>query len=114
MSSRSWDSHRHGRAAPLKLLRGEVAEPGPTALTGRVLTPLELSLPADRRFSVRHYGQTLMLDHIMVSRGLLARFRMAEIHNELLTDELLAFLSGRREADSYHAPVVAEFDLRED
>jgi hypothetical protein len=24
---------------------------------------------------------------------------------------LVAFFSGRRDADSYHAPVVAEFDL---
>ena len=52
-----------------------------------------------------------MLDHILVSRKLLAGFRHAEIHNELLTDELVAFFSGRRDADSYHAPVVAEFDL---
>lgn len=107
------DLNADGREAPLKILRGEVEETGNAALAGRVLTPLELSLPADRRFSVRHYGQTLMLDHIMVSRGLLARFRKAEIHNELLTDELLAFFSGRRDAESFHAPVVAEFDLRE-
>jgi len=106
------DMNADGREAPLKILRGDVEETGNAALSGRVLTPLELSLPADRRFSVRHYGQTLMLDHIMVSRGLLARFRRAEIHNELLTDELLAFFSGRRDAESYHAPVVAEFDLR--
>lgn len=107
------DLNADGREAPLKILRGEVEETGNAALAGRVLTPLELSLPADRRFSVRHYGHTLMLDHIMVSRGLLAQFRKAEIHNELLTDELLAFFAGRRDADSYHAPVVAEFDLRD-
>jgi len=105
------DMNADGREAPLKILRGEVEETGNAELADRVLTPLELSLPADRRFSVRHYGQSLMLDHIMVSRGLLMRFRKAEIHNELLTDELLAFFSGRRDAESYHAPVVAEFDL---
>lgn len=106
------DMNADGREAPLKILRGEVEETGNAALAGRVLTPLELSLPSDQRFSVRHYGQTLMLDHIMVSRSLLMQFRRAEIHNELLTDELLAYFSGRRDADSYHAPVVAEFDLR--
>jgi endonuclease/exonuclease/phosphatase family metal-dependent hydrolase len=105
------DMNADGREAPLKILRGEVEETGNAALADRVLTPLELSLPAGQRFSVRHYGQTLMLDHIMVSRGLLGCFRQAEIHNELLTDELLAFFSGRRDADSFHAPVVAEFVL---
>lgn len=107
------DLNADGREAPLKILRGDVEETGNAALARRMLAPLELSLPADQRFSVRHYGQTLMLDHIMVSRRLLARFRKAEIHNELLTDELLAFFSGRRDMDSYHAPVVAEFDLRD-
>jgi endonuclease/exonuclease/phosphatase family metal-dependent hydrolase len=105
------DFNADGREAPLKILRGDVDETGNSALAGRVLTPIELSLPADRRFSVLHYGQALMLDHIMVSRRMLARFRKAEIHNELLTDELVAFFAGRRDADSFHAPVIAEFEV---
>ncbi|MCG8548483.1 MAG: endonuclease/exonuclease/phosphatase family protein [Alphaproteobacteria bacterium] len=103
------DLNCDGRDAPLKILRGEVEETGNAALAERALAPLELSLPMDRRFSVLHYGQKLMLDHILVSRRLLACFRRAEVHNELLTDELVAFFAGRRDADSYHAPVVAEF-----
>jgi endonuclease/exonuclease/phosphatase family metal-dependent hydrolase len=103
------DFNADGREAPLKILRGDVDETGNGALAGRTLTPIELSLPADRRFSVLHFGQALMLDHIMVSRSMLARFRKADIHNELLTDELVAFFAGRRDADSFHAPVVAEF-----
>jgi endonuclease/exonuclease/phosphatase family metal-dependent hydrolase len=105
------DFNADGREAPLKILRGDVDETGNAALANRVLTPLELSLPADRRFSVLHYGHPLMLDHIMVSQSLLGRFRRAEIHNELLTDELLAFFARRRDAGSFHAPVVAEFTL---
>lgn len=105
------DLNADGRDAPLKILRGEVEETGNPLLANRMLAPVELNLPADRRFSVLHYGQRLMLDHILVSRGLLTGFRRAEIHNELLTDELVAFFAGRRDADSYHAPVVAEFDL---
>jgi len=103
------DFNADGREAPLKILRGDVDETGNAALAGRALTPIELTLPADRRFSVLHFGQALMLDHIMVSRTMLARFRKADIHNELLTDELVAFFAGRRDADSFHAPVVAEF-----
>ena len=105
------DFNADGREVPLKTIRGEVEETGNAALADRVLTPLELSLPADRRFTVRHYGERLMLDHIMVSRGLLAHFRGAEIHNELLTDELVAFMTGRQDAESYHAPVLARFEL---
>ena len=103
------DFNADGREAPLRILRGDVDETGNGALAGRVLTPIELSLPSDRRFSVLHYGQALMLDHIMVSRSMLGRFRTADIHNEFLTDELVAFFAGRRDADSFHAPVVAEF-----
>lgn len=105
------DFNADGREAPLKILRGEVDETGNAGLAGRALTPLELTLPSDRRFSVLHFGQALMLDHIMVSRSMLARFRKADIHNELLTDELVAFFAGRRDADSFHAPIVAEFAL---
>lgn len=105
------DFNADGREAPLKILRGNVEETGNAALSARVLTPVELSLPSDRRFTVLHFGHRVMLDHIMVSRRLLACFRKAEIHNELLTDELVAFFAGRRDAESFHAPVVAEFDL---
>jgi len=105
------DFNADGREAPLRILRGDVDETGNGALANRALTPIELTLPADRRFSVLHFGQALMLDHIMVSRSMLARFRKADIHNELLTDELVAFFAGRRDADSFHAPVVAEFEV---
>ena len=103
------DLNAGGDSTPMKILRGEVEETGNAALAPRVLTPLEFSLPADRRFSVMHYGHPLMLDHLMVSRAMLAAFRRTDIHNELLTDELLAFFAGRPDADSFHAPVVAEF-----
>jgi hypothetical protein len=42
---------------------------------------------------------------------MLARFRQAAVHNELLSDELFAYYAGRNDLDSYHAPVVATFDL---
>ena len=105
------DLNADGREAPLKILRGDVDETGNADLASRVLTPLELSLPADRRFSVLHFGHAVMLDHILVSRAMLGRFRTADIHNELLTDELVSFFAGRRDAGSFHAPVVAEFAL---
>ncbi len=105
------DFNAEGREVPLTTIRGAVEETGNPALAGRALTPLELSLPADRRFSLRHYGRRLMLDHIMVSRELLARFRGAEIHNEALTDELVAFMLGRHDVESFHAPLLARFEF---
>lgn len=105
------DFNADGREAALVILRGAVEETGNPALALRTLVPIELSLPPERRYTVVHAGSKLMLDHVMVSRGMLARFRGAAVHNELLSDELFAYYAGRNDLDSYHAPVVATFDL---
>ena len=81
------------------------------ALAGRVMVPVELSLAADRRFTVIHQGRREMLDHIMVSRALLGHFQISDIHNEALTDELVGYAAVTASPVSYHAPVVAVFDL---
>ena len=52
-----------------------------------------------------------MLDHMLVTRNLLAHYRGSEIHNELLHDESAAFAVDRKYPESDHAPVVATFDL---
>jgi exonuclease III len=52
-----------------------------------------------------------MLDHVLVSRALLAGYRGSEIHNELLHDESLAFATDKLYPESDHAPVVATFEL---
>jgi endonuclease/exonuclease/phosphatase family metal-dependent hydrolase len=82
-------------------------------LAGRVLTPVERNLPADRRFTVLHHGRPQMLDHILASRTLFADFVGVEIHNEMLEDELVAYGRIDRPPESLHAPVVAIFDLGE-
>jgi endonuclease/exonuclease/phosphatase family metal-dependent hydrolase len=82
-------------------------------LAGRVLTPVERKLPADRRFTVLHHGRPQMLDHILASRSLFADFAGVEIHNEMLEDELVAYGRIDRPPESLHAPVVAIFDLGE-
>ena len=43
-------------------------------LASRVLTPVERTLPADRRFTVLHHGRPQMLDHILASRALFAQW----------------------------------------
>jgi exonuclease III len=60
-----------------------------------------------------HLGQGKMIDHLLVSRGLLASYRGSEVHNELLHDESIAFASDIKYPESDHAPVIAEFQLPE-
>jgi endonuclease/exonuclease/phosphatase family metal-dependent hydrolase len=80
-------------------------------LAGHVLTPVERTLPADLRFTVLHHGRPQMLDHILASRTLFAHLSGAEIHNEMLEDELVAYGRVERPPESLHAPVIAMFDL---
>jgi predicted extracellular nuclease len=72
---------------------------------------LERSLPTSQRYSVMHHGAPQMLDHVLVSRSLMAHYRGAEIHNEALEDELVGYHGIERSPDSFHAPMVVDFDL---
>ncbi len=48
-----------------------------------------------------------MLDHILVSRALVAHYQGTEIHNELLHDESVAFATDLKCPESDHAPVTS-------
>lgn len=95
----------------LRLTCAGEADTGSGHLAGRVLTPVERTLPVDRRFTVLHHGRPQMLDHILASRALFANFVGGEVHNEMLEDELVAYGRIDRPPESLHAPVVASFDL---
>jgi endonuclease/exonuclease/phosphatase family metal-dependent hydrolase len=99
---------------PLRLLRGEEEDTANGALAGRVMIPLERAAPESRRYSVLHGGRPSMLDHLLVSRPMMRYFREVEIHNEALEDELVAYTTVAHSPESYHAPLVATFALRED
>ncbi len=45
------------------------------------------------------------------NRRALAYFQGIEVHNETLGDELVGYGKTRHEAGSFHAPLVAEFEL---
>ena len=60
---------------------------------------------------IHNDGLSLMLDHLLVSRALLAHYRGIEVHNEALGDELVAYTLVDAAPDSYHAPVAAEFEI---
>jgi len=105
------DYNAEDRQTPVRIIRGDLGDTGNGHLAARALVPLERSLPEERRFSVLHGGQAVMLDHLLVSRALLGWFRSAEIHNEALGDELVAQAAVAHSPESYHAPVVALFEL---
>lgn len=104
------DFNADGRQAAYVILRADAGDTGTPELARRSLFPLDLRVPRPQRFSVRHGGAPLMLDHLMASHALIAHFRDAVIDNAALEDELIAPLVGREPLGSFHAPVVAIFD----
>jgi endonuclease/exonuclease/phosphatase family metal-dependent hydrolase len=94
---------------PLRTIRGDEEDAGNPHLALRTLVPVERTLAESRQFSVVHHGRPQMLDHILVSRPLLAWYRSVEIHNEALGDELVTSHAVRGTPESFHAPMVAEF-----
>ena len=52
-----------------------------------------------------------MLDHMLISRNLLAYYRGSEIHNEVLHDESAAFALRPQVPRTRSRPVAATFDI---
>ena len=96
---------------PIRCIVGPVEETGNPAHAPRVLVPCDNSIAESSRHSLLHLGKGYMIDHIIVSRGMLQYFKHCEVHNEALPDESGAFRTDRQFPESDHAPVVAQFDL---
>jgi len=96
---------------PVEAIRGNVEDTGNGGLARRVMLPCEMSIPESARFSLYHRGRGRMLDHLLVSRSMLAHYKCSEVHNELLHDESIAFATETKFPESDHAPVIAEFEL---
>lgn len=105
------DFNAEAHEPPLDMVAGDVEDTGNGRLASRSLVLLEHTLPPSRRFTVIHRGRRQMLDHLLVSRPLLAHYRGIEIHNEALGDELVAYTLVDAAPDSYHAPIVAQFEM---
>lgn len=97
----------------LEAIRGDVENTGNMDLAMRVMVPTERNIPEPARYSLLHNGRGKMLDHILVSRTLLAYFKGSEVHNELLHDESVVFAPKIFYPESDHAPVIARFELPE-
>jgi endonuclease/exonuclease/phosphatase family metal-dependent hydrolase len=96
---------------PVQAIRGDVESTGNDKLAKRVIVPCERTIPEPSRYSLLHHGRGEMIDHLLVSRSLIAHYRGAEIHNELLHDESVAFGTDVKFPESDHAPVIAAFEL---
>ena len=105
------DFNAEAGEVPLAALHGDVEDTDNPSLSNRVLVPCENTIPEQARYSLIHHGKGTMIDHILVSRSLLALYRGAEIHNEVLHDESSAFATDTKFPESDHAPVVARFEL---
>lgn len=97
---------------PVLAIRGNVEDTGNADLATRVLVPIENTIPEPARYTLYHQGKGQMLDHMLITRNLLAAYRGSEIHNELLHDESLAFATDLQYPESGHAPVVATSELQ--
>jgi endonuclease/exonuclease/phosphatase family metal-dependent hydrolase len=105
------DFNDDNNQTPMKAIRGPIEEIGNEALLNRIMIPCEQNIPEPARYSLLHLGHGEMIDHILVSRGMLRFFRGTEIHNETLPDESGAFRTDKQFPESDHAPVVATFEL---
>ncbi|MGJ3252561.1 MAG: endonuclease/exonuclease/phosphatase family protein [Elainellaceae cyanobacterium] len=105
------DFNANSDEVPVEAICGRVENTGNGALARRVLVPCEQTIPESSRYTLFHHGQGTMIDHLLISRSLLAYYRGAEIHNELLPDESIAFASDVKFPESDHAPVIAEFEF---
>ncbi|HXQ65485.1 MAG TPA: endonuclease/exonuclease/phosphatase family protein [Alphaproteobacteria bacterium] len=105
------DFNAEARETPVRVLIGGERDGSGRARSERMLTALEESVPAPRRYSVLHAGRPLLLDHLLVSPALAAWPYRVEIQNEGLSDEARDPLSAHPSLGSYHAPIVAEFEM---
>jgi endonuclease/exonuclease/phosphatase family metal-dependent hydrolase len=96
---------------PVRIARGDPADIGNSALAPRALVALEGGFDDAGRYSVIHGPRQVMLDHILVSRALALRCRQIAIDTIGLIDEMESDSLSTRRLGSYHAPLVATFDL---
>ncbi|MCX6672652.1 MAG: endonuclease [Methanothrix sp.] len=86
----------------IEAIRGDVENTGNMDLAMRVMVRTESNIPEPARYSLLHNGKGKMLDHILVSRTMLAYFKGSEVHNELfhsLRLQDLLFRVGPRPGD---------------
>ncbi len=93
----------------LRIVAGDARSCDSPGLAAAELLPCELAVPEDLRYTQIYRGRREMLDHILISRGLVPHFVGARVFNEGLRP-----VSDSLEPDPYdpgsdHAPLLAVF-----
>ncbi len=96
---------------PVEAICGRVENTNNPDLRSHVLIPCSKGIPESVRFSHFHHGKGNLLDHMLISQGMLQAFRKAYILNENLHDESLPFTYDNKFPESDHAPFVSEFEF---
>jgi len=105
------DFNAHPDEVPVQAICGGVENTGNFDLRNRELVPCENTIPESSRYTYLHHGNKRLLDHMLISRNLMRHYRHAEIHNELLHDESIAWALDVKYPESDHAPFVVSFDV---
>ena len=105
------DFNAHPEEVPVEAIAGRVENTGNKELVRQVLVPCEHTVPESSRYTYIHHGHKRLLDHMLISHGMLPFYTSAEIHNETLHDESVAFAVDEKFPESDHAPFVVEFDI---
>lgn len=105
------DFNAEDHETPLRIVAGAAEDTGNANLTSRSMVVLDRAIEMSRRYSILHHGRPQMVDHILSTHALYGRFRDIEVHNEAVSDEALGFAKHVEAMGSYHAAVVAVFDL---
>jgi hypothetical protein len=93
----------------LPAIRPDSEDTGDGDLAGHVLVPIERTIREPSRHAPFHHGRNQVLDHLLINRKPLVRYRGLEIHDERLHDGAAASAIDRRSPHSEHAPVLAAF-----
>lgn len=98
-------------AVPAEAIVGRIVNTQNGDLLGRELVPCALSVSDSQRYTHIYHGQRALLDHVFISRALVPVYAGAEVHNEYLRDESIAFAFETLYPEPDHAGFVAIFDL---
>ncbi|MGE0735248.1 MAG: endonuclease/exonuclease/phosphatase family protein [Alphaproteobacteria bacterium] len=101
------DCNAEARETALRIMRAAPHLVGTGDLAARALHVCDETVPLDRRFSIRHDGRPILLDHILASSALFEAHAKTEIHNEDLLDDVRDATAPP--VGSFHAPIVVEF-----
>lgn len=94
-----------------RTIKGLVSDTGNQELAERELLPMEANVAEGNRYTHLYNEFRHLLDHFLGSRQLLAWFDHAEIHNEWLKNESLAYAFDSKFPEPDHAPMVVELIL---